>query len=73
MYDRIIKSDIETNTYLHSNFSHKRVVCIKVCIRFQCLAFLRSEIYKVELIWLKVYYLTAKSIRGVRMQIFNSE
>ena len=39
MYDRIIKSDIETNTYLHSNSSHKGVVCVILCIGFSARLF----------------------------------
>lgn len=39
MYDREIKSGIEANTYLHSNSSHKGVVCVKVCIGFNARLF----------------------------------
>ena len=34
MYDTDIKSDIETNTYLHNYSSHKGVICVKVCVGF---------------------------------------
>lgn len=47
MYDRIIKSGIETNTYLHSNSSHKGVVCVKVCVGFSARLFLHLEIYRI--------------------------
>ena len=39
MYNKIIKSGIETNTYLHINSSHKGVVCVKVCVGFSARLF----------------------------------
>lgn len=42
MYDTDIKSGIETSTYLHSNSSHKGVVCVKVCIGFSARLFVLS-------------------------------
>ena len=72
MYDTDIKSDIETNTYLHSNSSHMGVVCVKVCVSFSARLFCVLKSIKLKFTWLKVYCLTAKLMGGVRMQIFNS-
>lgn len=50
MYDTDIKSDIETNTYLHSNSSHKGVVCVILCVGFNARLFFchfAFEIYKI--------------------------
>lgn len=50
MNDMDIKSGIETNTYLHSNYSHKGVVCVKVCVGFSArllFCHFAFEIYKI--------------------------
>lgn len=49
MNDMVIKSGIETNTYLHSNSSHKGVVCVKICVGFSARLFvLRFDTYKIR-------------------------